>query len=507
MAQKMTVVIWLVLSFWSDFTFPASANATNDKSCERPESLSGCSLSSTERLLNEYYQSQQRHPKMVDEEVVDTSYPIASFRSKLTRQLPGTPEFAVISDRFERTDPEEIVLPSDALMCLIAPPALLLLSDGTANHYVTVANVDKSGETVSILDGWPEQSFLIGTDLRTSDRGKLLKLPNGGVLIEVPTRTVLSFLVGAIFPEKANGFTERLGKVTDLNSDAKNLLAIGLSLYADATPDTCDPALDFISRASALAKRDGLPTLERSANRELAFTLIMCVLTNSQQIQSQMKQSYLDRFEQIDGDALFRDSDARAEELIRLSQAFKESNQSNMAYFFANLAVQRDASLDDAFAQRANVLIGLGNYDKAMPDALEAYRLNTLRIRNVLKSPTDDFLNFFYTNFAGGGGINKLEDITLERKWILYQLVDIYSSKKMYPELLALSNEADRFMSVSSFGASIHAEAELGLGHDDLARQALQEALRRAAADPAEADFVKRRLRSIFGERADKILN
>jgi tetratricopeptide (TPR) repeat protein len=282
-------------------------------------------------------------------------------------------------------------------------------------------------------------------------------------------------------------------------------LAIGLSIYRDGTPETFDRALDFISRAATLAKRDGLSIVERSANRELAFTLMMAGMTGLQDIPGQKVESYLHRFEQIDGDTLLRDNDARPQQLIRLSKELEAHNQLNEAYFLADLAVQRDGSLDDAFLRRAKVLVGLDNYDRAMPDALEAYRLNTLRIRDVLKSPKDDFLEFFYTEFGGGGRIPKLEDITSERVAIFQTLSDIYSSKKMYTELLALSIEGDKFIAKSYFTPLIRAEAELGLGYDDLARQAAQEALKRATGTE-QTDFIKGRLRSIFGERADMIL-
>jgi hypothetical protein len=75
----------------------------------------------------------------------------------------------------------------------------------------------------------------------------------------------------------------------------------------------------------------------------------------------------------------------------------------------------------------------------------------------------------------------------------------------MYTEMLALSDEADKFKSKSYFGALVRTEAELGLGHDDLAKQAVQEALRRANG-PDDVNFIKRRLRSVYGERADGIL-
>jgi hypothetical protein len=212
MARKMTAVMtWLVLSSCPTILFdPTLANATIDtKKCERPEYLSGWSLPRLEGYFT--YSHTHQRPKMLDQGVIDTAYPISRMRSNWAKKFrPEFRSFAVVSDRFARADPEEIVLSIDDLLCLIAPPAVLLLSDGTANHYVSVESLDKSGETIAIFDAWPDQSFLIGTDLGASDRGKLLNLPDGGVLIEAPARTVSTFLVGALFSEEPDGFIERL---------------------------------------------------------------------------------------------------------------------------------------------------------------------------------------------------------------------------------------------------------------------------------------------------------
>jgi hypothetical protein len=129
----------------------------------------------------------------LDEFFALTAYPIGLYRLNLRTRFPGPGPFAIISDRFTRAELEEAVFPLDILMCLIAAPAFLLLSDGSANHYVTVESVDASGQILRILDGWPDQSFLIGSDLQESDRGRLINVSGGGTLIEVPARTVSTF--------------------------------------------------------------------------------------------------------------------------------------------------------------------------------------------------------------------------------------------------------------------------------------------------------------------------
>jgi hypothetical protein len=481
---------------WTLFGTIQSSVSAKENGCPRPEVLSGWSMLSIAQYWGIFYEQQKKHPQLIDERVANTNYPIGRFRTKLTEQFPGKRPFAVVSDRFSRSYLEEISIPSDKLLCLVAPPATLLLSDGTANHYVSMEGIDQAGKRMTLADAWPEQSFLIGSDLPPESRGKLLEVPPvGGVLIDVPTSTVSSFLVGAIFLEDPDGFIKRLRKLVDLYGDAANLLAIGLTLYSPEKPETFKFSLEYLGKSVEAAKKAKLTDIGEAAKHELAYALLMSMTSLSSEVTQETKESYLARYKQMGGDGLLRDGSARLEDLVNLSIRFEEGGMLNYAYFYANLAVVRDASSDDAHLQRAKILNASHNYEKSLPDAIEAYRLNTLRIRNFLRDPKDDFLDFFYTQFGGTGDLiaaNSLNDIANERLNIFQELADSYSGMKKYEELLSLGREVDRMLPRYYLGPTMRAEAEFELGQNDLAKEDVKEAIKR---NPEKTDFIKKKLK------------
>jgi hypothetical protein len=429
-----------------------------------------------------------------DQRVIDTSYPIG--RQRLINPIAvGTRNFAVIADRFSRTEPEEIVLPPAAIICLLRPINTLLLSDGATKHYVFVHRVEPDNGQVSILDGWPRQSFLIGDDLKLQDRGKLIEQPGGGFIIQAPIETVLSFLIGAIFGESPD-FVDRVRQIEEIDSNPGNLQAIGLTLFLNDKPDTFDLALDYVDRAVGVAKRLGDKSAERSAYHELGYLLLKASLTDQSQLPKEKADVYDDRYSQLNKDGLFSAKEMTAARLVELGKLFigRSAKNAPAAYNFASWAIEKDSSRADAFLLGARASLAFGLYDDAGQLALKAYSLNTERIRKIIKTPGAGFLNEYYKHHGNMPLVNEINAERFEIMW-LQSVVDAHDEK--FAHMRELGEELEKLFPGDESGAVLRAKAEFGLGHKSTAELIAQEALKRAQGQGTE-DTVREELQLIL---------
>src|SRR5262249_658548 len=129
------------------------------------------------------------------------------------------------------------------------------------------------------------------------------------------------------------------------------------------------------------------------------------------------------------------------EQLVRLADLYQIMGNPELAYSFTSKAITLDPGLDSAFLRQASVLVGQKKYDLALPVAREAYRLNTERIRKIIKKSTGNFLDEFY---QFGRRVTVVDDIDTQRDEIFLVLADIYTVQKMYSELLVLGEEAEK---------------------------------------------------------------
>jgi hypothetical protein len=387
---------------------------------------------------------------------------------------------------------------------------------------------------MEIIDAWPRESFLIGSDLQPEDRGRLVPLrpandgapkrgtrsrtdprdrraaspgpapstsPSGApreiFIIDVPVRTVSSFLVGAIFPE-SDQFVQRVRQISDIDSDIENLLAIGLSIFRKGQPASFTPAIEYIQKAVAVAKRVGANSKLRLVQNELAYVFLMSALTGHN------KSLYMRNFSDLSTGEKLKWEEMGLDHLIELAAAFFEREEQLgrdkafnrvMAEKLASIAIGLDSNRDDAYLLRATTHLDDGNYDLALTDALDAYRLNTAQIRKVIRKPTNDYLDFWY---QFGRGVSIVADINELRQPIFEILERLYTEKKMYNELLAMSSEVNRL--IPGLGPVFRAEAEWGLGRVEAARASADEALKRAQS-VSQTDYVKAKLGVILNSR------
>jgi hypothetical protein len=476
---------------------PQTSLALTLKNCNPQTLPQGLTPADYSNYLNQIFKAQKdflKNPKeTVDQSVIDTSYPIG--RQRLINPLiPGTRNFAVIADHFSRTEPEEIVLPAAAIVCLLKFSNTLLLSDGTTKHYVSVDRVDLDKGQINILDGWPRRSFLIGDDLKSRDRGKLLQQAGGGLIIEAPIETVSSFLIGAIFDETPD-FVDRVRQIVQIDTDPGNLQAIGLTLFLDDEPDTFDLALDYVTRSVAVANSLGDKSAERSAYHELGYLLLKTTLTDGSQLSKEKAASYVDRYKQINKDGFFSPKGMTAWRLVELGNLFMERPRLIPdAYNFAFWAIEKDSSRADAFLLGARAARGFGLYDSVGKLASEAYRLNTERIRTIMKTQGKAFLDEYY---KWHGNISMVKEINAERFKIMWLLSEVDAHDGKFADMLELGEELEKLFPLDWSGAVTRAKAEFGLGQKSTAGLLAQEALKRGKRQGTES-IVRKQLEMIF---------
>jgi hypothetical protein len=496
---KFASIAVSLIYFLAVLGWPQTSLAITLKNCNPQALPQGWTPDDYSNFLNHMFTAQKQFledPKAgVDQRVIDTSYPIGRQRS-IQPTIIGTRNFAVIADRFSRTEPEEIVLPAAAIMCLLQPSNLLLLSDGTIKHYVAVYRVDPDTGQINILDGWPRQSFLIGDDLKSQDRGKIIEQAGGGLIIEAPIETVSSFLIGAIFGE-APDFVDRVRQIVDIDTDPGNLQAIGLTLFFDDKPDTFDLALDYVSRSVAVANSLGDKSAERSAYHELGYLLLKATLTDPSQLSKEKADLYIDRYRQLNKDGLFNPKEMTSARLVELGNLFMERGAIFDASNFASLAIENDPSRADAFLLDARALYSVRRYDSAGRLASEAYRLNTERIRTIMKTKGKNFLDEYY---KWHGNISIVKEINAERFKIIWLLSLVEEDGGKFADMLQFGEELEKLFPGDWSGAVLRAKAEFGLGHKVRAELIAQEALKRAQRQGTE-DTVREKLEMIFNKK------
>ena len=70
--------------------------------------------------------------------------------------------YTIYNQRLASRDSEVINLPFNAYWCIATRGDVILLSDGITHHYTRVASIDRAGQTVDMIDRWPDilQSFV-----------------------------------------------------------------------------------------------------------------------------------------------------------------------------------------------------------------------------------------------------------------------------------------------------------------------------------------------------------
>jgi hypothetical protein len=143
------------------------------------------------------------------------------------------------------------------------------------------------------------------------------------------------------------------------------------------------------------------------------------------------------------------------------------------AYDLSSLAVQHDPSYDEAFLRRANILVGMNKEAEATSDIVEALRLNNQRIKERMRKTDDDYMKRYYAETVGSG-MPVTKEINETRIQIFQTLVDIYTSTRMYEEIVEVSKEVELLMPSEYFPALTRAEAEFNLGRLEVARDMLR---------------------------------
>ena len=165
-------------------------------------------------------------------------------------------------------------VPKEHLWWVVSPADQVLLSDGATHHYTTVGQVDRSEQTLSFLDPWPEQFLLnyglnvLGIAARnlTIGRSEFERVAVGVLTLHTPELIDAYF---ASFPEQGASVEQRL--------------RAGHSLLAPGPEHLAGCAVDHFFEAARLADAagDGATALDAVAYAWVAARCALAAATHA----------------------------------------------------------------------------------------------------------------------------------------------------------------------------------------------------------------------------------
>jgi hypothetical protein len=422
--------------------------------------------------IQEAYAQQRSGLKLPDPTLINTEYSLGRLRTLFQdRDLPNMDSdlraYVVISNRYQRAYEEEIVIPVDSLICILTPVAVILISDGIAHHYVGIEHIDRQNGVAYIIDGWPKESFLVSEELPEKSRGRLQGTKETGITIAIPIASLSQYLIGAMFIEGEN-FVQRIKSVHDLDKEPANLIALGLSVFRNDEPSSFAKSIATLRQADAVARETGDAAAERGAKKGLAYVLLMSALKGRSTYGTDAVNSYTAEYEKLE-QAGFGWKGYSVDRLVSLADVYKRRKAWLTARQLASQAITTAPDDERGYMSRALILAETDSIDAALVDAKQAYRLNTARIRRVILTPGDDFVDRF---FDERGNVSVYKEIGYQREGILFCLANGYSKKRLFNELLAVAIETEKLQRGSGYieGSVMHAEALVGLGNREEAR-------------------------------------
>jgi hypothetical protein len=361
--------------------------------------------------IRDAYKKQTSGPNLPDPKVIDTRYDVGRLRNLFQHlDLPKFPSqfrvYAVVSNRYQRSYREEILIPVDALICLLRPMTAILISDGITNHYVTIDHIDEPSSTAYIVDGWPKESFLVSQELAENERGRLENI-DLGITIALPLRTLSQYLIGAMLID-TDGFREQVRLVdSDLEKEPGNLIALGSSRLREDQRDSYPNSIELFRKAAEAARITGDGNFENGAKQELSYALAMSVMRGA--VAGEQANSYLQEYNKMENEGFGFNSYA-VDRLLSVGDVFLRSRNAKMANQLATQAITSSPDDERGYIFRASTLTSTGDDDAALLDAEHAYRLNTALIRHVILVQADDFLDKFFDQYGDVSIYRELSD-------------------------------------------------------------------------------------------------
>ncbi len=283
--------------------------------------------------------------------------------------VPEALHFAFYADRYRVPAEDAIIVPAEHLWWLASEQDTVLLSDRATHHYTTVGKVDRERGRIAFYDNWPEDFFLrpgcntLGIeahDLSVS-KAEFQRVVVGLVTWDTPQLVQHYF---ATFPEQHE------------NPDV--LLRFGLALL-DVEADRLAPmAATLLVQAMSAAERKQAPAMAAAAARS-AYVAAACggaaAFAAGDAKTFEAVQAALKAVLSGHGiDAI--EAALSPRELTRLGNAAGQARQFKGALRVLDRAIDKDATVEDAYWLRAGVRIQTGDLEGAEADALRAIQLN-----------------------------------------------------------------------------------------------------------------------------------
>jgi len=164
---------------------------------------------------------------------------------------------------------EDLPASNKTILCMIQSGDPVLLSDRITHHLVFVLNINHRNHTISLLDAWPDQSFLKKGHNELNIEAKVHEDKQGLKVVEITweefTRATIGF-VSFASPELLE-YLERID--TKLPQNSYRLSALGLSLSGRFQPSLSSLAVDYLERGLTRARESGNDELVRAARSAL----------------------------------------------------------------------------------------------------------------------------------------------------------------------------------------------------------------------------------------------
>lgn len=327
--------------------------------------------------------------------------------SRLRRLVPepgdGSQTLAFYANSLDSQDEKLIPLPRECIWCLLRPWTVLLLSDGRTQHYTNVHGVHPTTETLDLVDGWPDASFLReGLNLRAV-AARVVEVPEGK-LLRITRAEFERVCVSAVSDESPAIFEHILRLFPAGQRSPRFMLALALTAFGDEGHENPLAALPYFRAAFELTQAEPDSPLARSIVRHLHFATFFSHFwlasrrldpeeTSRAREDLRFLASHL-----LDDASVSRDAALDGAQLARLGAEALRAGALDQAEEFCDQAIERAPERAEGYCWRAKIRKRLERQEEAIADADRGIELLRDRVEEGdLSRVMDEDLDVYQT--------------------------------------------------------------------------------------------------------------